>query len=236
MAVGVRKPASARNRRDAEGPTDKEREYLEVIYYLAARREPIIAARLAEWMKVQPPTVHDILKRMEEKKGYIKRDEKGSISLTEGGYELAENMVKRHRLLERFLVDIMHVPWHAIHDEAVRLEHALSPLMQARIEELVGHCETCPHGNPIPGNGGYIGHVRLDRAMVGGSWQLCRIMEEAEENNDLMRFMQGNDLVPGNTFIIHGSSAAFGITLERNGRQITVSPEIADKLWGQIVE
>jgi DtxR family transcriptional regulator, Mn-dependent transcriptional regulator len=238
MAVEARaKQPSVRNRHMVEGqqPTEKEREYLEVIYYLAARREPIIAARLADWMKVQPPTVTDIVKRM-EKKGYITRD-KNAISLTERGHTLAEQMVKRHRLLERFLVDVMHVPWHAIHDEAVRLEHALSPLMQAKIEELVGASETCPHGNPIPGaNRGYIGHVRLDRALVGAKWQLCRIMEEAEEDNELMRFMQSNDLVPGNVFTVHSSSPAFGVTLERADQRITVSPEIAAVVWGQIVE
>lgn len=237
MAIEARaKASSARSRRDSEGPTEKEAEYLEVIYYLAARREPIIAARLADWMHVQPPTVTAILKRMVDK-NYITRDEKGAISLTETGHRLGEEMVRRHRLIERFLVDVMNIPWHAIHDEAVRFEHALTPLMLSRIEELVGKSETCPHGNPVPGNAnGYVGHVRLDRALVGTNWQLCRIMEEAEEDNELMRFMQGNDLIPGNIFLVHGSSPSFGITLQRGEQRITVSPEIAAVLYGQIVE
>lgn len=230
------KAPSARSRRTTDGPTEKEAEYLEVIYYLAARREPIIAARLADWMHVQPPTVTAILKRMVEK-GYISRDEKGAISLSDEGFRLGEEMVRRHRLIERFLVDVMHIPWHAIHDEAVRFEHALTPLMLSRIEELVGTSQTCPHGNPVPGNAnGYVGHVRLDRAMVGTNWQVCRIMEEAEEDNELMRFMQGNDLVPGNIFAVQNSSPAFGVTLQRGDQTLTVSPEIAAVVYGQIVE
>ena len=100
------KHSSARRRHGKEGPTDKMREYLEVIYYLAARREPVIGARLAEWLDVTPPTVTNIVQRLEEQ-GYISRDGRGEISLTEGGFTLAEAMVKRHRVLERFLVDVM---------------------------------------------------------------------------------------------------------------------------------
>src|SRR6266487_5248118 len=162
----IQKHSSSRRRHGKDGPTDKMREYLEVIYYLAARREPVIGARRAEWMNVTPPTVSDIVGRM-ERAGYSTRDERGEISLTDEGFTLAEAMVKRHRVLERFLVDVMGVPWHMIHEEAVRLEHNLSPLMEERIAALVGHSTTCPHGNPIPGSGvGYSGNVRLDRAAV----------------------------------------------------------------------
>jgi DtxR family transcriptional regulator, Mn-dependent transcriptional regulator len=237
MAIEARaKPTNTRNRRDVDGPTEKQREYLEVIYYLAARREPIIAARLAEWMQVQPPTVTVTLQKMAEK-GYITRDEKGAISLTERGHALAEEMVRVHRLVERFLVDVMHVPWHAIHEEAVRLEHALSPRMLARVEELVGGADTCPHGNPIPGKAnGYIGHVRLDRALPNTRWQLCRIMEEAEEDHELMRFMQSNDLIPGNVFTVANSSSSIGVTLQQHDQRITIPADVATVLWGQIVE
>jgi DtxR family Mn-dependent transcriptional regulator len=231
------KPTSARKRHLASsGPTEKEREYLEVIYYLAARREPVIAARLAKWMGVQPPTVSHVVEQL-EKKAFITRDGRNEISLTAEGFTLAEAMVRRHRILERFLVDVMRVPWDQIHSEAVRLEHALSPLMEARIEELVGGSRTCPHGNPIPGTGaGYPGDTRLDSAPVGSQFTMQRIVEEAEEDNDLMRFIQANNLIPGSTFAIADSSPAFGVTLQRGAQSITVSPEIAGVLWGDIVE
>jgi DtxR family Mn-dependent transcriptional regulator len=217
-----------------DGPTEKEREYLEVIYYLAARNEPVIAARLARWMGVQPPTVTHILVQL-EKKQLISRDARGEITLTSEGFTLAEAMVRRHRILERFLVDVMGMPWHLIHEEAVRLEHALSPTMEAHITALVGNSTTCPHGNPIPGNAEiYPGDTRLDKATPGKRFTLRRIVEEAEENTDLIRYLQSNQLVPGTSFTLADSSPSFGVTLQRPGQSITVSSEVAEMLWGEV--
>jgi DtxR family Mn-dependent transcriptional regulator len=227
------KHPTVRRRHGQAGPTEKMREYLEVIYYLSARNEPVIGARLAEWMNVTPPTVTNIVQRMEEQ-GYITRDGRGDIRFTSEGFTLAEAMVKRHRVLERFLVDVMGVPWHMIHEEAVRLEHNLSPLMEERIAALVGHSTTCPHGNPIPGSGvGYSGNVRLDRADVGMRFTLRRIVEEAEEDLDLMRYLQVNGLIPGSTFEIADQSPSYGVTLRRDGQTITLSAQIAGALWGE---
>jgi DtxR family Mn-dependent transcriptional regulator len=228
------KHPNGRRRHGQAGPTEKMREYLEVIYYLSARHEPVIGARLAEWMGVTPPTVTNIVQRMEDQ-GYITRDGHGEISLTEGGFALAEGMVKRHRILERFLVDVMGVPWHLIHEEAVRLEHALSPTLDARIEALVGGSTTCPHGNPIPGSGAtYMGDTRLDQAPPGGGFVLHRIVEEAEEDSDLMRYLQTNGLVPGAWFAVADNSPSYGVTLRRGGQTITLSSQIAAQLWGMI--
>lgn len=238
MAQTARDPAPhprRRHRTGEEGPTAKEREYLEVIYYLAARYEPVIAARLARWMGVQPPTVTHILKQIEGK-GMISRDTRGEISLTPEGFTLAERMVRRHRILERFLADVMKIPWHLIHEEAVRLEHALSPTMESHIEALVGDSPTCPHGNPIPGSGdgSYAGATRLDEAPVGATFVLRRILEEAEENTDLIRYLQSNGMVPGAAFTISDASPAYGVTLQRMSYGITVSPEVAEVLFGDI--
>ena len=233
MTAAAKHP-DARRRHGQAGPTEKMREYLEVIYYLSARREPVISARLAEWMQVTPPTVTNIVQRMEDQ-NYIVRDGRGEIRLTEEGFGLAEAMVKRHRVLERFLVDVMGVPWHMIHEEAVRLEHALSPTMEARIEALVGNSTTCPHGNPIPGSGvGYAGSTRLDQAEVGGMFVLLRIVEEAEEDSDLMRYLQANGLVPGARFAVADNSPSYGVTLRRDGQMITLSTQIAAQLWGEM--
>lgn len=221
----------ARKRQGHDGPTDKMREYLEVIYYLSTRKEPVISARLGEWMRVTAPTVTNIVKRMEDK-GYITRDGRGEIKLTVEGFDLAENVVKRHRILERFLVDVMGIPWHMIHEEAVRLEPALSPLMEERIEALVGGSTTCPHGNPIPGAGvSYLGTRRLSESVEGGEFTLRRIAEEAEEDTELMRYLQENDMKPGETFRVTNSSP-YGVTLDHAGRSIAVTPQVAGVLWG----
>ncbi|NTU85769.1 MAG: metal-dependent transcriptional regulator [Chloroflexales bacterium] len=219
-----------------EGPTAKEREYLEVIYYLAARSEPVIAARLARWMGVQPPTVTHVLQQLEDKKKLITRDARGEIRFTPEGFTLAEAMVRRHRILERFLVDVMGIPWHLIHEEAVRLEYALSPVMEARIISLVGASPTCPHGNPIPGNAeGYDGSTRLDQATPGSTFVVKRIVEEAEEDTDLICYLQRNDLVPGASFIVGDISPTSGVTLTRPGESLTVSSKVAEILWGEVL-
>jgi DtxR family Mn-dependent transcriptional regulator len=218
-----------------EGPTDKEREYLEVIYYLAARNERVIAARLARWMGVQPPTVTVMLRQLEEKKRLIDRTAHGEISLTPEGFVLAEAMVRRHRILERFLVDVMGMGWHEIHEEAVRLEHALSPALEERITALVGASTTCPHGNPIPGNtSGYEGSTRMVDAVPGRGFVILRIVEEAEEDSDLIRYLQANGLVPGAEFAVSAVAPTFGVTLQRPGMAISVSHEIAELLWGEV--
>ena len=230
----AQKHSTARRRHGQEGPTEKMREYLEVIYYLSARNEPVIGARLAEWMNVTPPTVTNIVQRMEDQ-GYIARDGRGEIRLTEGGFAQAEAMVKRHRILERFLVDVMGIPWHMIHEEAVRLEHSLSPLMEERIPGLVGQSTTCPHGNPIPGTGvGYEGNVRLDRAAAGSRFRLRRIVEEAEEDSELMRYLQNAGLTPGALFDVVDQSPSYGVTLHTESQTITLSPQIAGVLWGEL--
>lgn len=222
-----------RHRNGQPGPTDKEREYLEIIYYLTSRNEPIISARLARWMGVQPPTVTHVVQQLESKQ-YISRSGRGEISLTDEGFSIAEAVVKRHRILERFLVDVMGIPWYQIHEEAVRLEHALSPMMEERIETLVGHSTTCPHGNPIPGAAeGYPGNVCLDAAPVNTRFTIKRIIEEAEEDSDLMWYMQSNGLIPEAQFKITDSSPAYGVTLQRDEVTITLSPEIAAVIWGE---
>ncbi len=228
------KSAHPRQRRQVglDGPTNKERDYLEIIYYLAQRGEPVIAARLAEWLSLQPPTVSHALQEM-DKKGYIQRDKRNVISLTPDGFGLAEDIVRRHRTLERFLADVVGMPWCLVHEEAVRLEHALSPALEDRIYMLVGEAVTCPHGNPIPGSGvADIVLIRLDTAEVGSLFTIRRVEEQAEEKTDLLRYLESNGLVPDNQFFIPDASPAYGITLRRCNHDITLSTEIASILWG----
>jgi len=229
------KRASPRQRRRVgmDGPTTKERDYLEVLYYLSQRGEPVIAAQVARWLALQPPTVSHALQEM-EKKGYIRRDERGEIALTPLGVSLAEGIVRRHRILERFLVDILGLPWHMVHEEAVHLEHALSPVLEDRITTLVGNATMCPHGNPIPGSGeSYRALVRLDMAPTGTLFTIRRIEEEAEERTDLLRYLEANRLLPGNQFFIPDTSPTYGVTLRSCNRDTTVSPEIAAVIWGE---
>lgn len=237
MAESQAKSVNPRQRRRAgpDGPTNKERDYLEVIYYLSRHDEPIIAAHVARWLGLQPPTVSHALQEM-EKKHYIQRDERGGISLTLPGAELAAAIIRRHRMIERFLADVVGVPWHLLHEEAVQLEHAISPQLEERIATLVRDAVTCPYGNPIPGGDTpYPGSTRLDRALVGTMFTIQRIEEEAEEQTDLLRYLEQNRLLPGQQFFIPDTSPTYGVTLRGCNRDITLSPEVAAFIWGDAV-
>lgn len=234
-AISMGKSAHARQRRrgGADGPTTKERDYLEVIYYLAQRAEPVIAAHVARWLSLQPPTVSHALQEM-EKKGYIRRNDRSEIILSPLGEGLSAAIIRRHRLLECFLADVVGVPWHLLHEEAAQLEHALSPMLERRIGTLVRDLTVSPYGNPIPGSGvGYQGDTRLDRAAVGTLFTVRRIEEEAEERTDLLRYLEANRLMPGGQFFIPDASPIYGITLRSCNRDLTLSPEIAAVIWGE---
>lgn len=233
IATAKRPHPRQRRHVGADGPTNKERDYLEILYYLSQRSEPVIAAHVARWLNLQPPTVSHALQEM-EKKGYLRRNERNEILLTPSGFELAEEIIRRHRILERFLADVVGMPWYLLHEEAVRLEHALSPALEERIYLLVGNATTCPHGNPIPGSGAaYTEVVRLDSAAVGTMFTIRRIEEEAEEKTDLLRYLESNRLMPGNQFFIPDASPTYGVTLRSCNHDITLSAELAAVVWGE---
>src|SRR5579883_2717962 len=126
-------------------------EYLETIYNLAMEDEVVIGARLAERFQVAAPTVTEMLKRL-VRDGYVEMNAKRHITLTEAGNRAAEAVLRRHRLTERFLVDMLGMQWHEVHEEACRLEHFISGAVEARVIASLHQPMTCPHGNPIPGS------------------------------------------------------------------------------------
>src|SRR5579864_465362 len=125
-------------------------EYLETIYNVTMEGDEVIAARLADKFKVSAPNVATILGRMEQQ-GLIRRDERKAVTLTDDGRTRAEAALRRHRLSERFLLEVLGLDWITAHEEAHHLEHGLTPEIEERMDEVLGHPTTCPHGNPIPG-------------------------------------------------------------------------------------
>src|SRR5258708_11299905 len=126
-------------------------EYLETIYNMSMEGEVVIGARLAERFRVAAPTVTEMLKRL-VRNGYIEMDNKRHVTLTEAGNKAAEAVLRRHRLTERFLVDMLGMQWHEVHEEACRLEHFISGAVEERVISSLNNPTTCPHGNPIPGS------------------------------------------------------------------------------------
>ncbi|MCU0314153.1 MAG: metal-dependent transcriptional regulator [Solirubrobacteraceae bacterium] len=123
-----------------EQVTVAEEEYLQTIFWLYEAGLPMTGANVARAMQLSPPTVHEMLGRL-ERDGYIARAADKTISFTDSGREHAEDIVRRHRLIERFLTDVLGIPWDEVHEEAERLEHAMSPVLEARMLAAIGDAE-----------------------------------------------------------------------------------------------
>jgi DtxR family transcriptional regulator, iron-dependent repressor len=189
--------------RSEETLTATVEEYLETIYNMAAEREIVIGARLADKFHVAPPTVTETLKRL-VRDGYVEMDQKRQISLTETGYSAAEAVLRRHRLTERFLVDMLGMQWHQVHEEACRLEHFISGAVEARVLASLNFPSTCPHGNPIPGQvpsaRTYLqdqGAIRLSTVAKGEVAKILCISEVVEDEEALIHYLHEKGLTPG---------------------------------------
>jgi DtxR family Mn-dependent transcriptional regulator len=172
-------------------------DYLQVMHYLTRDGYTVIAARLAERLNVSPPTVTATLQRM-ERDGLIEHGQRKEILFTDEGREAAENIVRRHALAERLLTDLLKMPWHESHEEAHGVEHALTPNIEERLLRVLGNPTTCPHGNPIPGLGALApDEFPLDQVRTGDQVMIQRITEEAEEDIQLMKYLQAHGVAPG---------------------------------------
>src|SRR3984885_265168 len=132
----------------ADLATVAEEEYLESLFWLFEAELPRPGANLARAMQLSAPTVHEMLGRL-ERDGYIARSSGRPIEFTDAGREHAERVVGRHRMIERFLTDVVGVPWDDVHEEAEQLEHSMTPRFEAYVRTTVGDATTCPHGHPI---------------------------------------------------------------------------------------
>ena len=179
----------------AAKPTATVEDYLQVIYNMVRDGKTVIAARLAEKMGVAAPTVWATLQRM-QRDNLVQLKERKEIFLSDSGWEAAESIIRRHRLTERLLTDLLGLDWAEAHEEAHLIEHAISPRVEERIMAVLGNPTTCPHGNPLPGVTPRA-TTPLSSASEGDHLLIDGINEEAEEDSDLMRFYQRHGLVPG---------------------------------------
>ncbi len=130
-------------------------------------------------MQLSPPTVHEMIGRL-ERDGYVSRADDKSLSFTDDGRDHAQAIVRRHRLIERFLTDVLGIPWDEVHEEAERLEHAMSPVLEERMLAAIGDATTCPHGHPIVEGAREQGALLADVA-EGADVTILRFENEAEE-------------------------------------------------------
>jgi DtxR family transcriptional regulator, Mn-dependent transcriptional regulator len=202
--------------------TVAEEEYLQTLFWLAEAGLPMTGANVARAMQLSAPTVHEMIGRL-EKDGYITRDSEKAISFTEHGATHAEAIVRRHRLIERFLTDVLGIPWDEVHEEAERLEHAMSPVLEERMLSAIGDAKTCPHGHPIVA-GQRIEGVPLADVEEGATLRVLRFENEAE---DLLHYLKESGLEPG----LEGTLADAGaeeVTVAVAGGTCTVTRSVAE--------
>jgi DtxR family transcriptional regulator, Mn-dependent transcriptional regulator len=202
--------------------TAAEQEYLESLFWLYEAGLPMSGANLARAMQLSAPTVHEMLGRL-ERDGFIERTDGRKIQFTDTGREQAEQIVGRHRMIERFLTDVVGVPWDDVHEEAEKLEYAMTPRFEAYIRGAVGSATTCPHGHPIKVGERIVG-VPLADCEVGATVTILRLENEAE---DLLHYLKSAGIEPG----LKGTVAANDgeeVQVQSNGTTASLTFSVAE--------
>lgn len=208
-------------------------EYLEAIYNMIDEGKTVIAARIADRMDVSRATVSATLRRMRDQDLVVVDDDTNQIVLSEHGLRLARENIRRHRLAERFLTDLLHLEWHVAHTEAHAFEHGLSPIVEERLFELLGHPTTCPHGNPIPGTGAVklpASAITLDQLDPATDGIVLRITEEGERDLNLLRCFQQRGVVPGAHVSVDRAEGDM-VTIRGAGGAVRVPARQARTVW-----
>ena len=217
--------------------TETYENYLEAIYNMhdeaSSTGQTVINARLADRLGVKPPTVSQTLQRM-ARDGYVKIDE-GDIALTKRGQEVAEASIRRHRIIERFMSDILNIEWAVAHREAERLQHAISPLIEDKMLAALGHPTACPHGNPIPGMMNTklpADALLLSNALENQTVEILRITEEGERDPRLLDYLQKQGLTPGARIVVKEAVEYTGVvTFKKGDQSIALGLKAARTIW-----
>ncbi len=214
-------------------PSEVISRYLEAIYYMWSEGEPTRSARLADWLGVSRPTVTVALRRM-ARDGMVRMNGRKEVELTAAGRRVAESIVRRHRIMERWLTDVLGLDWVAADEEAARLEHAVSEKVERRLYETLGRPRTCPHGNPIPGHSkASPKERRLATLQAGARAAISRVSEVAEREAPLLlAYLDERRLTPGRKVdVVEVDGVGRTIRIRAGKREVTLSHDTAAKLW-----
>jgi len=207
----------------AGSATVAEEEYLQILFWLQEAGLPMTGANVARAMQLSAPTVHEMIGRL-ERDGYITRGADRAIAFTGSGAEHAEGIVRRHRLIERFLTDVLAIPWDEVHEEAERLEHAMSPVLEERMRAAIGDAKTCPHGHPIA-PGSRLPGVPLADVEVGASVRVLRFENEAE---DLLRYLKVSGIEPGLEAVLVERGPEHVVLESAGGERMALTASVAE--------
>ncbi len=212
-------------------------EYLQVIYALQSNQEPTKAVNLAERLDTSPSTVHATLARLQRDE-LITIGQKKEIELTSTGFEKAESLARRHRLVESFLCDTLGIPWHEVHAHAHIMEHGLTPLIEEKLAEFLQFPDSCPHGTPIPGSNTKLpaDMISLKNVLEGDEIEIVVIDESLEDSLDLMKFLEVKGMLPGKRHkILETLAVTQTIVLESETGHVTIPFDIAGKIGVVII-
>lgn len=205
------------------------REYAEAIWELAEEGIPVIQARVADWLGVSRPAVNEMVHRMADEGLVVLGDE---IELTDEGRHLAAIIVRRHRLAERFLSDILHLPWDKVHAEAEVWETTISDQVEEAMWRALEDPKTCPHGNPIPGAGYKPPKMKpMTHLEAGERLRLERISEELELDADMMKFLDESGLRPDARVELVRKDPKGALTVLVGDKQVGVGVFAAERLF-----
>ncbi|MFN2389099.1 MAG: metal-dependent transcriptional regulator, partial [Actinomycetota bacterium] len=207
--------------------------YLEAVFELEEEGQRILQARIVERLGLTPATVSEGVKRLVSE-GLVEVEGGRDISLTPEGRSMAEALVRRHRLAERMLVDILGIPWHLCHEQAEDWEKVMTPEVEEAILGKLSGEPTCPHGNPIPGTDSAIPWSELEpvAAMaVGAGGRLTRLLEDVELNHDVLKYLEEHDLMPGRALELVEIAPDGTRTLSVDGRRVALGKTLAGNLW-----
>jgi DtxR family Mn-dependent transcriptional regulator len=203
-------------------------EYLQAVYTLADEGGQVISARLAEFLGISPAAVSEMIHRL-ERDGLVRLDERKEVRFTERGYAAASSIVRRHRLAERMLVDLLGYEWWKTHEEAERIEHAMSQEMEERLVRLLGDPQTCPHGNPMPGTTPTPTRP-LERLAVGERATVERIPDQFEHEPGFLEYLDTQGVRPGVTLeMIEQREGVLRVGV--NGTARSLRPDCGHKVW-----
>jgi len=219
-----------------ERPTPTVEDYLGVMYTLERDGETILSSRLAKWIDVSPPTVTATVKRM-IRDGWVIMDDRKEIHLTPAGREAAQSLLRRHMLSEVLLNRVLGVPWSQIHQEAHKMEHTISAETMARMAKRLENPLTCPHGNPLPGHEDLLEQwIPLTEAEPGQRITIRRVHESAEENLELLAYLETHGLLPGTEALVT-EIVPFNqtIALQVGDQRVVLGFTVAERLFGQVI-
>jgi len=211
--------------------TVSKEDYLKAIAEAEAEGQTVIAATLSHWLSVTRPAVTFALKRL-KKDGLVSVKSDGCIQLTTQGRQIAERTIVRHHLIERMLSEIFGMAWYEVHDEAERLEHAVSPAFEKKLVEVLGEKDVCPHGNGLvlrsPAERRKRGLCLLIEAEAGSKYRIASVYER---DRRLLEFFDKEGIRPGVRIGVEARNYDGTVSLSVDKRQIRLGTSAAEKVW-----